>query len=391
MTGPARRAGRGEPARAAALDDLRFPRHQAVRWFDPRTLLLTGQQVAHLVGVRRRTPTSARLQAAAADRAVPRPSSGADGRPGSTTSATSATASTPPTSIAYLLAQPTARRHVAPTGSDTVPTTARLGARDGRRRGLPVGVVDAPTRTGIDRARTSAALPHADDPPGDVRDPRQPRLVRRAHRLPARSSARAAGSAAGRPSSAAATSRCSSRTGGGCGGSTSSSTPTSTTPQIAYFRDVARSWSQDGDGIILCIGQAELGRGRQAASRRRYATLDYFITAVLGKKQDQVRLMLAGDKHHYVRYIERLGEQDTERDGERALITCGGGGAYLSATSLRQGRARPAASTLNADMSTHRPPSRFSWRAAYPTPRGVRGSRCASSTGCRGATRGSSR
>ena len=34
--------------------------------------------------------------------------------------------------------------------------------------------------------------------------------------------------------------------------------------------------------------------------------------------------MLAGDSHHYARYAE-VG-------GDRSLVTCGGGGAYLSAT-----------------------------------------------------------
>ena len=60
---------------------------------------------------------------------------------------------------------------------------------------------------------------------------------------------------------------------------------------------------QDGDGIILCNAKPSWVEGGKPESKA-YATLDYFITVVLGKKQDQVRLMLAGDQHHYVRYTE---------------------------------------------------------------------------------------
>ena len=137
-------------------------------------------------------------------------------------------------------------------------------------------------------------------------------------------------------------------------------------PQIEYFRNVAAE-IKEGDGIILCNAKPSWVEGGKPESKA-YATLDYFITVVLGKKQDQVRLMLAGDQHHYVRYVEQLRAQDKDRDGERALITCGGGGAYLSATRLdKDGLVLPP-SNLTADIVDAPPPSRFSWRAAYPTP-----------------------
>ena len=136
-------------------------------------------------------------------------------------------------------------------------------------------------------------------------------------------------------------------------------------PQIEYFRNVAAE-IKEGDGIILCNAKPSWVEGGKPESKA-YATLDYFITVVLGKKQDQVRLMLAGDQHHYVRYVEQLREQDKDRDGERALITCGGGGAYLSATRLdKDGLVLPP-SNLTADIVDAPPPARAS-AGGPPTP-----------------------
>ena len=129
-------------------------------------------------------------------------------------------------------------------------------------------------------------------------------------------------------------------------------------PQMDYFRDVAKEIAE-GDGIILCNAKPSWVDGGKPHSTA-YATLDFFITKVLGKRQDQVRLMLAGDKHHYVRY--------SEIGGERALITCGGGGAYLSPTSLDPDGLELPPSTLDADVVDRPPPSRFRWESAFPTP-----------------------
>jgi len=129
-------------------------------------------------------------------------------------------------------------------------------------------------------------------------------------------------------------------------------------PQIDYFRAVAEE-IQDGDGIILCTAKPSWVEGGRADSKA-YATLDYFISVVLGKSPDQVRLMLSGDAHHYARY--------TEIDGERSLVTCGGGGAYLSATSRDDEPLILPPETLQADRVDPPPGAKFAWRAAYPTP-----------------------
>ena len=52
-------------------------------------------------------------------------------------------------------------------------------------------------------------------------------------------------------------------------------------PQIDYFRAVAEE-IEDGDGIILCTAKPSWVEGGRADSKA-YATLDYFITVVLGK------------------------------------------------------------------------------------------------------------
>jgi hypothetical protein len=255
----------------------------------------------------------------------------------------------------YLLAQPKLDV-TSEDGEESVTDDPRQRPRDGGRRGVPVGV-RARVRGEDEGAvqRGDAALGR---PAGPVRRAGQPRLVRRTRPAFLRFFCQ----------------------GGWVGGWKTEQRRSYfavklpqrwwllgidiqfdtyiDAPQIDYFRTVAAA-IEDGDGIILCNAKPSWVEGGKPRSNA-YATLDYFITVVLGKDQDQVRLMLAGDQHHYARYAEV--------DGERALITCGGGGAYLSATRLdKDGLTLPPA-TLNADVVDKPPPSRFAWRAAYPTP-----------------------
>ena len=129
-------------------------------------------------------------------------------------------------------------------------------------------------------------------------------------------------------------------------------------PQIAYFREVADQ-IQDGDGIVLCSAVPSWVEGGSTRPEA-YATLDYFIAVVLGKKPEQVRLMLAGDSHHYARY--------TEIGGDRSLITCGGGGAYLSATHRKADPLTLPPASLHADKVDQPPATSFDRLAAYPPP-----------------------
>ena len=121
-------------------------------------------------------------------------------------------------------------------------------------------------------------------------------------------------------------------------------------PQLAYFQRAGEEVLST-DGIILCTaeprwydadpdgGTAQNGQ----AHHDPYQLIRFFIAKTLGDhrpendKTNCVRLMISGDKHHYVRYTERF-EDDApsespqpDRD-RRVKITAGGGGAYLLLT-----------------------------------------------------------
>jgi hypothetical protein len=90
-------------------------------------------------------------------------------------------------------------------------------------------------------------------------------------------------------------------------------------PQLAYFeRAAARLGPQDK--VILAVPAPAWVKATDHPTA--YDTIDYFIRTVIAPTGAQVRLMLAGDLHHYARYA----------GADRQLITCGGGGAYLYPT-----------------------------------------------------------
>jgi hypothetical protein len=90
-------------------------------------------------------------------------------------------------------------------------------------------------------------------------------------------------------------------------------------PQLAYFRGIAQEM-QPGDRVILCPPAPDWVRTLH--SETAYDTIDYFVRKILTPHEVDVRLMIAGDLHHYARYS----------GPDRELITCGGGGAYLYPT-----------------------------------------------------------
>jgi hypothetical protein len=344
--------------RPESLDDLPFPRHPAVRWFDPRTLLLTGKLVA-ISSVFGTYADKREAQAAAAtepfhdhsgpdDTWIDYVSDLGDGFNATYT-------------LAYLLAQPKLDVTVH-DGQDTVPTTRGSVLVMGGDEVYP----SASSRAYEERTKGpyNAAMPHADDPPALFAIPgnhdwydgltsflrffcqggwvggwkTEQRRSYFAVKLPQR---------------------------WWLLGIDIQFDTYIDAPQIEYFRNVASN-IKDGDGIILCNAIPSWVEGGTKDSKA-YATLDYFITVVLGKKQDQVRLMLAGDSHHYVHYREV--KDDPDEKGVRALITCGGGGAYLSATRLAEKEPLELPpSSLTADIVDAPQPSRFARETAYPTP-----------------------
>jgi hypothetical protein len=90
-------------------------------------------------------------------------------------------------------------------------------------------------------------------------------------------------------------------------------------PQLAYFIEAAKLV---GDGsIVLCTAKPSwVDLEEEPAS---FETLQWFMRRILGDNIASVRLIVSGDSHHYARY---------QLPGAPQLITCGGGGAYLSAT-----------------------------------------------------------
>ena len=102
-------------------------------------------------------------------------------------------------------------------------------------------------------------------------------------------------------------------------------------PQQSYFLKVLRSKGatdeekfEDKDNIILCTAKpawVDVEEGSDA-----YRNLSYFVQEIVERNdgnKGRVRVILAGDVHHYSRYENRRGEH---------LITAGGGGAYLTGT-----------------------------------------------------------
>jgi hypothetical protein len=117
-------------------------------------------------------------------------------------------------------------------------------------------------------------------------------------------------------------------------------------PQLAYFREIARRM-EPGDRVILCPPAPDWVKTKHSATA--YDTIDYFVRKILTPSGVDIRLMIAGDLHHYSRYS----------GPDRELITCGGGGAYLYPThrlpkSLRVPPDAPAVRSTSANRDYER-------------------------------------
>jgi hypothetical protein len=124
-------------------------------------------------------------------------------------------------------------------------------------------------------------------------------------------------------------------------------------PQLLYFEKAAKNLDE-GDRVILAVPAPSWVKA--VDNPQAYDTVDFFIRTVLAPTGANVRLMVAGDLHHYARYSE----------SNRELITCGGGGAYLSPThKLPEEITVPPPDTI----ARKRTPSRiYGLRARYPEP-----------------------
>jgi hypothetical protein len=107
-------------------------------------------------------------------------------------------------------------------------------------------------------------------------------------------------------------------------------------PQIDYFSHVAANWMDPGSKLILCVAEPVWENAVHQRIDDRYRSFNY-LERLAGLAQHpttkapmghQLKLVLTGDSHHYSRF------EDVFQDvvSERQYITCGGGGAFTSAT-----------------------------------------------------------
>jgi hypothetical protein len=97
-------------------------------------------------------------------------------------------------------------------------------------------------------------------------------------------------------------------------------------PQFRYFKGEVAKRVTSGDAIIICVAKpswVDANVREPTLEPDLYTTLDYFQQHVI-PPDASVRFAISGDRHHYARY--------EQRHGRRQLITCGGGGAFLSET-----------------------------------------------------------
>jgi hypothetical protein len=127
-------------------------------------------------------------------------------------------------------------------------------------------------------------------------------------------------------------------------------------PQLAYFRELARTDVRAGDRMILCTAKpswVHAGMAGDEANKKGLKArdnLEFFERTVVEPSGARLVLTLSGDLHHYARY--------GNEDGTRMKVTWGGGGAYLYPThGLPEGFAWP-----EGDRSAG-----YALEAAYPS------------------------
>ncbi len=98
-------------------------------------------------------------------------------------------------------------------------------------------------------------------------------------------------------------------------------------PQQAYFLNVMKNGTppddfRKGDNVILCTAKPAWTESSDQPGEA-YRNLHHFVYTIVKRHGGHVRVILAGDLHHYSRYANESGDQ---------MITAGGGGAYLTGT-----------------------------------------------------------
>ena len=126
--------------------------------------------------------------------------------------------------------------------------------------------------------------------------------------------------------------------------------------QLVYFRDVIGRLLEPGDSIILCSAKPswiDSNTGEPDA----YENIDLLQREIAAPRGAAIRLVIAGDKHHYARY--------SSVDGDAQRITSGGGGAYLAGTHrLPKTLEVPPRESTDIEKS---PPETYRLAMAYPS------------------------
>jgi hypothetical protein len=120
-------------------------------------------------------------------------------------------------------------------------------------------------------------------------------------------------------------------------------------PQLVYFERVAQQLGPD-DRVILAVPVPSWAK----RDPKGYDTIDFFLRTIIAPTGAQVRVVLAGDQHHYARY----------HGPDRELLTCGGGGAYLAGThTLAERITVPPRETIVRKAS---PPREYALAGCFP-------------------------
>ncbi|MBS1614890.1 MAG: metallophosphoesterase [Bacteroidetes bacterium] len=104
------------------------------------------------------------------------------------------------------------------------------------------------------------------------------------------------------------------------------------TPQLEYFRQIAKEEMQTGDKVILLTAEPAWVYAKMLRGNRSFEKLNFFINRYIRDEKGltghplKLAATLTGDLHHYSRY-QRKGE-----DHGHQFITAGGGGAFLHLT-----------------------------------------------------------
>lgn len=112
-------------------------------------------------------------------------------------------------------------------------------------------------------------------------------------------------------------------------------------PQLEFFATKVSAHLQQGDAVILCAAVPAWVHTAEEDSDA-FNSLYWFERNIVRTRIDDItgeriptgaatRLWISGDSHHYARYTETL-EPEAPEAAAQQMITCGLGGAYLSAT-----------------------------------------------------------